>query len=111
MLVADYSNESPEINVENHNYAVRNVVDLQVGEIQFALREADSKEISEKLDRELYSETRQELEEQIESLNEEVADLKKDLDDSKSYIAEMEAKIEKFKQYVNYEIKNYEEMR
>lgn len=117
MLVADYSNEAPEINFETHYYAYRSTADLQIGEVQFTLREVDSEEVFEIIDKGLHTETRKDLEDKIESLdeeisdlNEEVSDLKAELENSKSYIEQLEAKIEKFKQYIETEKLHYAEI-
>lgn len=90
MLKADYIYESPEINVKTHGYAHPNVLDVQIGEVEYALSEADAKELHGELDKKLYRETRESLEEQIEELNDNIYDLKAEIEDLKSHIADLE---------------------
>jgi hypothetical protein len=94
MIKADYVSERPDIDVKSTGYKVGNIVVATIGEIEISLNEKDAKELCEDLDGELYSETREDLEERIEELEDKHQENEDEIGRLKEYIELLEIKLE-----------------
>ena len=94
MLIADYVGERPDIDVKSAGYRVGNIIVATIGEVEFSLDEKDAKELCEDLDGELYSETREDVEDKLEKAEEKISELEDKIGDLKSYIEQLEGERE-----------------
>jgi hypothetical protein len=94
MVKVDYVSERPDIDVKSTGYRVGNIVVATIGEIEISLNEKDAKELCEDLDGELYSETREDLEDELEKEKDKVSELNDEIGRLKEYIELLEIKLE-----------------
>lgn len=90
MLIADYVAERPDIDVKNTGWLKNNNYVITIGEVEITLCENDAKELCEDLDRELYSETRSDVEDKLEKAEEKIYELEDEISDLKAYIEQLE---------------------
>lgn len=90
MLIADYVAERPDIDVKSTGWLKNNNYVITIGEVEITLCENDAKELCEDLDRELYSDSRSDVEEKLEEAEVKISELEDEISDLKAYIEQLE---------------------
>jgi uncharacterized protein YhaN len=90
MLTADYKAERPDIDVARTHWVRDNNYKITIGEVEFTLCERDAKELCEDLDQELYSESRSNVEDNLEKAEEKISELEDEISNLKAQIEQME---------------------
>jgi len=90
MLKADYVAERPDIDISRTHWLRDNVYTLTIGEVEITLCENDAKELCEDLDRELYSDSRSNVEEKLEKAEEKISELEDEISNLKAQIEQLE---------------------
>lgn len=92
MLKADYVAERPDIDISRTHWQKDNIYMLTIGEVEITLCENDAKELCEDLDRELYSDSRSDVEEKLEEAEVKISELEDRISELKSQIEVLEDK-------------------
>ena len=92
MLIADYVAERPDIDVKSTGWLKNNNYVITIGEVEITLCENDAKELCEDLDRELYSDSRSDVEEKLEEAEVKISELEDRINELKSQIEILEGK-------------------
>ncbi len=90
MLRGDYVAERPDIDISRTHWQKDNIYMLTIGEVEITLCENDAKELCEDLDRELYSDSRSDVEEKLEETEVKISELEDEISDLKAYIEQLE---------------------